>query len=41
MFHRDMVDTFPYDRTGGVLTVENLTKILVGGFNRKEDRRPA
>ncbi|EPQ59051.1 hypothetical protein GLOTRDRAFT_136033 [Gloeophyllum trabeum ATCC 11539] len=33
---RDMVDTTPY---AGQLTVEKLTKILLGGINRRVDRK--
>jgi len=36
---RDMVDTTPY--TGGRLTAEMLTKILLGGINRRVDRAGA
>ncbi|KZT29376.1 hypothetical protein NEOLEDRAFT_1153908 [Neolentinus lepideus HHB14362 ss-1] len=35
---RDMVDTTPYT---GELTVERLTKILLGGINRRVDRKGA
>ena len=34
---RDMVDTTPY--TGGVLTADILAKILLGGINRRVDKR--
>jgi len=34
---RDMVDTTPY--TGQQLTADVLTKILLGGINRRVDRR--
>ncbi|EJD53671.1 hypothetical protein AURDEDRAFT_110460, partial [Auricularia subglabra TFB-10046 SS5] len=34
---RDMVDTTPY--AGGVLTAEILAKILLGGVNRRVDKR--
>jgi hypothetical protein len=34
---QDMVDTTPY--TGGELNAEILTKILLGGINRRVDRR--
>jgi len=33
---RDMVDTEPY--TNGDLTATRLTKLLLGGINRKVDR---
>lgn len=38
---RDIVDTFPYTAEGSQLTVDNLTKILLGGINRRQDRRKA
>ncbi|KAJ3480591.1 hypothetical protein NLI96_g8229 [Meripilus lineatus] len=36
---RDIVDTTPY--TGGVLTAELMIKMLLGGINRRVDRRGA
>jgi len=38
---RDMVDTTPFTMTGGELTAEMLTKILLGGINRRVDRKGA
>ena len=39
LFGQDIVDTTPFTMTGGVLTAEMLTKILLGGINRRVDRR--
>jgi len=36
---RDMVDTVPYSGEGSQLTPDILTKILLGGINRRLDRR--
>jgi len=36
---RDIVDTTPCTMTGGKLTAEMLTKILLGGINRRVDRK--
>jgi len=36
---RDIVDTTPFTMTGGELTAEMLTKILLGGINRRVDRK--
>ncbi|KAG8955522.1 hypothetical protein FRC03_011112 [Tulasnella sp. 419] len=36
---RDIVDTVPYGADGAQLTAEMLTKILLGGINRRYDRR--
>jgi len=36
---RDIVDTTPFTLTGGGLTAEMLTKILLGGINRRVDRK--
>ena len=38
-FGQDIVDTTPFTLTGGALTAEMLTKILLGGINRRVDRR--
>jgi hypothetical protein len=38
-FVQDIVDTTPFTMTGGQLTAEMLTKILLGGINRRVDRR--
>lgn len=35
---RDMVDTEPY-RPGETLTEEKLVKVLIGGINKRIDRR--
>jgi len=36
---RDMVDTTPFKKIHGRLTAEMLTKILLGGINRRVDRK--
>jgi len=36
---RDIVDTTPFTMTGDQLTAEMLTKILLGGINRRVDRK--
>ncbi|KAG9019694.1 hypothetical protein FRB90_011503 [Tulasnella sp. 427] len=38
---RDIVDTFPYTAEGSQLTADSLSKILLGGINRRLDRRKA
>ncbi|KAH0588061.1 hypothetical protein H2248_006786 [Termitomyces sp. 'cryptogamus'] len=36
---RDIVDTTPYDLTGGNLPPETIIKILLGGVNKRQDRK--
>ncbi|KAG6897616.1 hypothetical protein C0992_013056 [Termitomyces sp. T32_za158] len=36
---RDIVDTTPYDLTGGNLFPETIMKILLGGVNKRQDRK--
>ncbi|KAG8932094.1 COP9 signalosome (CSN) subunit [Tulasnella sp. 417] len=36
---RDIVDTYPYTAEGSQLTADSLAKILLGGINRRLDRR--
>ncbi|KAJ8482299.1 hypothetical protein ONZ45_g14999 [Pleurotus djamor] len=36
---RDIVDTTPFHATGGELTSDLITKVLIGGINRRVDRK--
>ncbi|KAG8900547.1 hypothetical protein FRB99_005986 [Tulasnella sp. 403] len=38
---RDMVDTVPFSAIGSRLTTDIITKILLGGINRRQDKRQA